>query len=118
MYKGFKIASLVISSVAILTDIILILSALPEAIENQKLTGGGRAQSEFFTMPLLFVGGSLAVVCFGLLISNSVTDIVRVYKKDNIFQRNLLTYSLLLTAILLPIFGTFGLIDLMYSGWK
>ncbi|MCO5273369.1 MAG: hypothetical protein M9900_00445 [Flavobacteriales bacterium] len=118
MYKGFKITSLVIASVAVLTDIILILSAVPESIDNQKLTGGGRAQSEFFTMPLLFVGGSFAVVCIGLLISNSVTDIVRVYKKVDIYHRNILTYSLLLTAILLPIFGTFGLIDLMYSGWK
>lgn len=118
MYKGFKIASLVIASLSVAIDVILILLSLPNAIANQKLTGGGRAQSEFFTMPLLFIGGSLALLCFILLIANFITDIIRVYKKVDIYHKNILTYSLILTAILLPFFGTFGLIELMYSGWE
>ncbi len=118
MYKGFKIASIVTASFAILTDVVLILSALPEAIDNQTLTGGGRAQAEFFTMPLFFVGGGFAVICLGLLITNSVTDIVRALKKVDIYKKNILTYCLLILAILLPVFGTSELIDIMYSGWK
>ncbi len=118
MYKGFKIVSIVIATISILTNVLLILAAIPEAIDNQTLTGGGRAQSEFFTMPLLFVGGGFAIICLGLLISNSVTDIVRSLKKADMYHRNILTYCLLVIAILLPYFGTSGLIDLMYSGWK
>ncbi len=118
MYKGFKIASLVIASVSVMIEAILILLAVTKAIANQKLTGGGRAQSEFFTMPLLFIGGSLALLCFALLIANFITDIVRVYKKVGLYNRSILTYSLILAAVLFPFFGTFGLIELMYSGWE
>jgi hypothetical protein len=118
VYRGFKIVTVLIATLAILTDVLLLLVALPEAIDNQTLSGGGRAQSEFFTMPLLFVGGGFSLLCLGLLISNLVTDIVRLIKKSEFYHRNILTYSLLVIAIIIPYIATTGLIDLMYSGWK
>jgi hypothetical protein len=118
MYKGFKIVSIVFATISILTNVLLILAAVQEALDNQTLKGSARAQSEFFTMPLFFIGGGFAIICLGLLISNSVTDIVRSLKKADIYHRNLLTYCLLLIAILLPYFGTAGLVNLMHSGWK
>ena len=118
MYKGFKITSIIIASLAILIEFVLIFSAIPDAIDSQTLTGGARAQAEFFAMPLFFVGGSFAIVCLGLLISNSITDTVRAFRRADMYPKNLLTYCLLVVAILLPMFGTFGLTDLMYSGWK
>jgi len=118
LYKGFKTASIIIATIAILIDVLLFLVAIPEAIDNQSLTGGGRAQSEFFTMPLMLIGGGFAILCILVLISNFVTDIVRTSKKAAMYNRNILAYCLLVFAIFFPYFGTTVLIDLMYSGWK
>jgi len=118
MYKGLKITTIVLIFLSISVQLILTFAALPDAIEYRNLTGGGRAQAEFFAMPLFFIGGSFSILCLGLLIINTGLDIIRKLRNEKAHPKNILIYLGLVTGIALPALSGSALIGLMYSGWK
>lgn len=117
-YKNFKITTLILGFVSVLVQLGFIIHGIFEAIDNWDLKGGARAQSEFFTFPLLLIGGIFGLLCLLLLLANIIVDIVRQQKQLSNFKYNGLSYFLLIVAILTPWFGSSWLVDLMYSGWE
>lgn len=117
-FNNFKISTLVFGLISIIVQLGFIFHGIIEAIDNWDLKGGARAQSEFFALPLLFIGGIFGLFCVLLLLSNIIVDIVRQRRQLKTYKYNSLAYFLLIAAILTPWFGSSWLVDLMYSGWN
>jgi hypothetical protein len=117
MYRGIKITTIIVLIIAVAVQLVLIMASIPAAIDYRELSGGGRAQAEFFTMPLVVIGGGLSLLCAVLLLINGFLDIFRIFRKEELYRRNLLVYLGLILGILLPALATKLLIGLMYSGW-
>ncbi|MFD2916332.1 hypothetical protein [Psychroserpens luteus] len=115
IYKPFKHLTLLLGIIGLLYELYLLIWSINEAVKGMKLTGAGRAQSEFFLMPMLFYGGSIALTSLALIFINGIVDLIR---KNNFYQWNLKLYLLLLLIFIIPVFTFFILPNLMYLGWK
>jgi hypothetical protein len=115
IYKSFKHLTLLLGIIGLLYELYLLIWSINEAVKGMKLTGAGRAQSEFFLMPMLFYGGSIALTSLALIFINGIVDLIR---KNNFYQWNLKLYLLLILIFIIPIFTFFILPNLMYLGWK
>jgi hypothetical protein len=114
-YKGFKTTSIVIGLIGLTFQMPIMIGDILKAIENQKLTGGARAQSEFFLMPMIFLGGIFAIIGLVLIFSNGLTDLLWEGEK---YKKNILVYCILALTILIPTVGSYLILGLMYYGWK
>lgn len=114
-YKIFKIVSLVILITGLIIELFLIIDATINAVDNRSLTGGGRAQSEFFLMGLFFVGRPIGFLGLVLWISNLVVDY---FYKGHKIRRNELLYIGLTLMTLMPFILDDFLLGIMYSGWN
>tara|TARA_R110002111_G_C5742303_1_gene349760 strand:- start:56 stop:439 length:384 start_codon:yes stop_codon:yes gene_type:complete len=115
IYKSFKHLTMILGIIGLLIELYILIWSINEAVKGMSLTGSGRAQSEFFLMPMLFYGGSIALTSFVLVFINGVIDLIR---KNNFYQWNLKLYLLLILIFIIPIFTFFILPNLMYLGWK
>lgn len=115
IYNSFKYLTLILGVIGLLIELCILIWSINEAVKGMSLTGSGRAQSEFFLMPMLFYGGPIALTSLAFILINGVIDLVR---KNNIYQWNLKLYLLLILIFILPILAFLMLPHLMYSGWK
>ena len=97
-------------------EIPLFILALSDAVEYRSLQGGGRAQAEFFLMPMFFIGGPIAIIAIVMAFINGVVD---VFRKTPVSKKSLIIiYVGLAVLTLIPTLGSWLLLQLMYSGWK
>ncbi|MEM5566087.1 hypothetical protein WNY78_13280 [Psychroserpens sp. AS72] len=115
IYKSFKHLTLILGVSGLLYELYILIWSINEAVKGMELTGSGRAQSEFFLMPMLFYGGSIALTSLVLIFINGIIDLIR---KNNFYQWNLKLYLLLILIFIIPVFTFFILPSLMYLGWK
>jgi hypothetical protein len=117
-YHAIKFTSYVLVSLCLLIQLVLALSALPDALANQALTGGGRAQAEFFLVPMFLFGGALSLLCLALVLLNVVVDAIARKARSPWRTRNILLYLLLFLVVLLPSVSIWTLLEIMYAGWE
>jgi len=113
-YKTFKIITLILFIVGFSFELYLVIDATIAAIDHRSLTGGGRAQSEFFLMGLFFIGRPIGFAGLVLWISNLIVDLIY---KGNKINRNELLYIGLTFMTLTPFVLDEVLLNIMYSGW-
>jgi len=114
-YKTFKTISLILLIIGLGIELFLVIDATIEAIGNRSLTGGGRAQSEFFLMGLFFIGRPIGYVGLILWFSNLLVDY---FHKGSKVKRNELLYIGLTLMTLIPFVLDELLLQIMYSGWN
>ncbi len=113
--KILKTITVIVLIGGLIIEIPLLIYALSDAIEYRSLKGGGRAQAEFFLMPMFFIGGPIAILALIITLINAVVDGLR---KTRISKRTLIIYLGLGLLILIPTLGSWLLLQVMYSGWK
>ncbi len=115
LYRIFKLITIVLFALGFAFELYLLIDAGASAIDNRSLTGGGRAQSEFFMMGMFFIGKPIGYLGLTLWIANLLVDL---FYSGSKFKRNELIYIGLTLMTLIPFMLDDLLLTLMYSGWK
>ena len=93
----------------------LLIDAIIIAIDQRSLKGAGRAQAEFFLLPIIIYGRPIGYIGMGILIINLFLDFLN---KEKFKVKHIMLYFGLIFMILIPFLSIGWLLDIMYSGWN
>ena len=110
-----KISLISIFLIGFTLELYLFIDALITAFDLRSLKGAGRAQAEFFLLPMIIYGRPIGYIGLGILITNLVLDFLNMAKLN---VKDILLYIGLIFMILIPFISIDLLLNILYSGWK